>query len=282
MDERGGGMQWRAWVLAVWCVGAGLVPAPPVWAASGEGVVPDVAFSFEGPMGRFDPAQLRRGLQVYTEVCSACHGMRYVPLRALSDANGPGLSQDEVRAYAEGLDPVVEADGSERPRAPTDAFPAREGEGMGPDMSLLAKARAGFHGPYGTGINQLVRGMGGPEYIVALLNGYTGEEKEEAGSYFYENTAYDGTWIAMAQPLYDDQVVFEDGAPSDLRSASMDVAAFLAWAAEPQMGARKDSALIAVAFLLVFAGLLYATNKRLWAGIRAANPRKQDSGPPKG
>jgi len=139
---------------------------------------------------------------------------------------------------------------------------------MGPDMSLLAKARAGFHGPYGLGINQMAKGMGGPEYIVALLNGYTGEEKEEAGAYFYENTAYELGWIAMPQPLYDDQVVYEDGSPTDLRSVSEDVTAYLMWAAEPHLGARKSAGLTGVGMLLVLAALLYLTNKRLWAKVK--------------
>ena len=69
-----------------------------------------------------------------------------------------------------------------------------------PDLSLIAKARAGFHGPYGTGINQLIKGMGGPEYIVNLLAGFTGEEKEQAGVTLYENKYYPGKWIGMAQP----------------------------------------------------------------------------------
>jgi ubiquinol-cytochrome c reductase cytochrome c1 subunit len=240
----------------------------PGWSAGGEAVVPDTDFVFEGVLGRYDPAQLRRGLQVYTEVCSACHGMQYVPLRTLSNADGPALSDQEVRDYAAGLDPVILEDGTERPRDPNDSFPARVGEGMGPDLSLIAKARAGFHGPYGTGINQLTKGMGGPEYIVALLNGYTGEEKEEAGSHFYQNSAYAGEWIAMYPPLADDQVAYADGSPSDVRAMSQDVAAYLMWAAEPNLGARKDSGLVAVGMLLLLSVLLYLTNKRLWAKVK--------------
>jgi ubiquinol-cytochrome c reductase cytochrome c1 subunit len=53
--------------------------------------IEDVAFAHEGPFGKFDQFQLQRGLQVYTEVCSACHGLKFVPIRSLSDAGGPGL-----------------------------------------------------------------------------------------------------------------------------------------------------------------------------------------------
>jgi hypothetical protein len=46
----------------------------------------------------------------------------------------------------------------------------------------MTKARAGFHGPYGLGLNQLFRGIGGPEYVASLLTHYTGSEREEFGA----------------------------------------------------------------------------------------------------
>jgi ubiquinol-cytochrome c reductase cytochrome c1 subunit len=118
------------------------------------------------------------------------------------------------------------------------------------------------------GINQLINGIGGPEYITALLAGYTGEEKEEAGTVFYENTAYPGTWIAMAPPLSDGQVEYADGHDNSVQSMSEDVSAFLMWAAEPKMMARKQSGLVAVIFLSVLTVLLYLTNKQLWAPVK--------------
>lgn len=240
--------------------------------AAGEaGHITDFSFSFEGPFGTYDRLQLQRGLQVYTEVCAACHGLQYVPLRTLADPGGPQLPADQVRAYAANLeifDPELD---DFRPRAVTDHFP-RSAMPTAPDLSLMAKARAGFHGPYGLGINQLIRGIGGPEYIASLLTGYTGEEKEEAGSVFYENVAFPGGWIAMAQPLYDDQVEYADGTPATVEQMSKDVAAFLMWTAEPKMMARKQAGFTAVIFLTVLSVLLYLTNKRLWAGVKG---RKQ-------
>ncbi len=233
--------------------------------AAGDGETHDVDFSFVGPFGTFDQFQLQRGLQVYTEVCAACHGMKFVPIRTLADPGGPELPADQVRAYAASLDAVVLPDGTERPREWTDKFPARSGEGMGPDLSLMAKARAGFHGPYGTGVNQLVKGIGGPEHIYSILTGYTGETIEEAGSTFYENHAFAGGKISMSPPLSDGQVEFADGSPNDLKHMSEDVAAFLMWAAEPHMMARKQSGFIAVTFLIILSVLLYLTNKKLWA-----------------
>ena len=108
----------------------------------------------------------------------------------------------------------------------------------------MAKARAGFHGPYGTGISQLINGMGGPEYIASLLTGYTGEEKEEAGVTLYENTAFPGGWISMAPPLYGEDVDYDDGHSNDIENEAMDVAAFLMWTAEPKMMARQHAGLV--------------------------------------
>jgi ubiquinol-cytochrome c reductase cytochrome c1 subunit len=236
--------------------------------AAGEGGhVEDVAFAHEGPFGKFDQFQLQRGLQVYTEVCAGCHGLKYVPIRTLSDEGGPGIPEDQVRAYAKQFTVTDKDTGEDREGLPTDNFPANTGAGA-PDLSLMAKARAGFHGPYGTGMNQLFKGMGGPEYIHAILVGYTGEEKEEFGSFFYENKAFSTGWIAMAPPLSDDQVTYADGTPATVDQMAMDVASFLYWAAEPKLMDRKNAGFVSVIFLLVLSTLLYLTNKRLWAGIK--------------
>lgn len=237
-------------------------------AAGGDGHIDDVAFSFEGPFGSYDQLQLQRGLKIYTEVCSSCHGLRYVPIRDLAAEGGPALPEDQVRAYAAGLDPVTLPTGDERPREWTDHFPTRSGDGMGPDLSLMAKARAGFHGPLGLGINQFLRGTGGPEYIYSLLTGYTGEEKEEFGAYFHGNHTFPGGWIAMGPPLADGQVDFDDEHANDLHNLAMDVSAFLMWTAEPKLAARKQAGLTAVLFLIVLSVLLYLTNKKLWADVK--------------
>jgi ubiquinol-cytochrome c reductase cytochrome c1 subunit len=236
-------------------------------AAGTAGHVEDFAFPHEGPFGSYDQMQLQRGLQVYTEVCSACHGLKYVPFRTLGDEGGPALPEDQVRAYSEFYevwDPVLQ---DFRTATPTDHFPP-SGLENAPDLSLMAKARAGFHGPYGTGLNQLFKGMGGAEYIASILTGYTGEEKEEAGTILYENHTFPGGWIAMAPPLWGDDVTFADGSPTDLESISKDVAAFLMWTAEPKMMARKQAGFTGVLMLTVLAVLLYLTNKRIWAPVK--------------
>lgn len=248
-------------VLPLLAAGAG------AFAAGGEAHVEDVAFPFEGPFGTYDRAQLQRGLQVYTEVCSACHGLKYVPLRTLGDVGGPQLPEDQVRAYAANLEVYDPEQQDTRPALPTDHFPPSANPAA-PDLSLMAKARAGFHGPYGTGLSQLFNGTGGPEHIYSILTGYTEETKDEAGATYYENHAFASGWIAMAPPLYGEDVEYADGTEATLEQEAKDVAAFLMWAAEPRMMARKQAGLTAVIILTVLAALLYLTNKRLWAPIK--------------
>ena len=229
--------------------------------------IEDFDFSFEGPFGKFDQYQLQRGMQVYTEVCSACHGLRHVAFRTLGDEGGPHLDADTVKAYAANFDVYDKELDEDRSAKPSDKFPGSAWDNA-PDLSLMAKARAGFHGPNGLGINQIVKGMGGAEYIASILTGYTGEEKEEAGTTLYKNTAFPGGWIAMAPPLEDEAVEFADGHKNDLHHMSEDVSAFLMWTAEPKMMARQRIGLLSVGMLLLFGVLLYLTNKKLWRDIK--------------
>ena len=258
--------------------------------AAAEAHVTDYAFPFEGPFGSYDTLQLQRGLKIYTEICSACHGLERVAFRTLSDETGPALPEEQMRAYAENFEVFDEAladgQGDYRPATPADYYPASSLSNA-PDLSLMAKARAGFHGPYGTGISQFVNGMGGAEYIASLMTGYEEEpecalEMETPMDGFY-NVAFPnggfpdeckdehghhtvpGSWIAMSQPLYGDDVVFDDGHEATLESQAQDVAAFLMWTAEPKLVARKQAGLTGVIFLSVLSVLLYLTNKRLWA-----------------
>ncbi|MCV6595737.1 MAG: cytochrome c1 [Mangrovicoccus sp.] len=248
-------------------------------AAGGAGHVHDVDFSFEGPFGTYDQNQLQRGLQVYTEICSACHGMKFLPYRALGYEGGPEFPEDQVIAYAaqhEVFDPELD---DYREAKPTDHFGVSN-DPNAPDLTLMAKARSGFHGPLGTGISQLFNGIGGPEYIVSILTGYTGKEMEQAGTVFYENTAFPGGWIAMAPPLYGDDVEFADGHSADLHHVAEDVAAFLMWSAEPKMMARKQAGFTAVIILTVLTVMLYLTNKRLWAPVKRAAKEQAKGGTP--
>ncbi|OWU66629.1 cytochrome C [Marinibacterium profundimaris] len=277
-------------------IGAAVALSPMAALAAGEsGHIENVRFSFDGPFGTYDQNQLQRGLQIYTEVCSACHGLRYVPFRTLADEGGPGLPADQVRAYAlsfpimdEGANMhLYDPDAGElRGLSENDHFPANNAMDA-PDLSLMAKARAGFHGPYGLGINQFFKGIGGPEYIVSLLTTYEDPPacapEDFPGSY---NTTFaaggfpaecidehgrhmvPGSWIGMAPPLYGEDVEYADGHSNDLHHEAEDVAAFLMWAAEPKLAARKQAGLTGVVFLAILSVLLYLTNKRIWAPVK--------------
>jgi ubiquinol-cytochrome c reductase cytochrome c1 subunit len=261
-------MMKKTLLTALIALGLGLSGTATVAVANeGQQHIEDFDFSFEGPFGKYDPIQLQRGLKVYTEVCAACHGLRHVAFRTLAEEGGPGFSPEEVKAYAAGFDIYNAEKDEDLPGKPSDKFP-HSALSNAPDLSLMAKARAGFHGPYGLGINQIVKGMGGPEYIASILTGYTGEEKEQAGATFYENKAFPGGWIAMPPPLQDEQVEFDDGHKNNVEHMAEDVSAFLMWTAEPKMMARKRVGLLSVLFLGLFTVLLYLTNKKLWAPIK--------------
>ncbi len=260
--------------------------------AAGAAETVDYDFSFEGPFGSFDQMQLQRGLQVYTEICAGCHGLEHLAFRNLADEGGPGWNMDEVRAYIdfqgyEVWDPeLFDGEGDFRLATPADKFPSSS-LSSAPDLTLMAKARAGFHGPYGSGLAQFFKGMGGAEYITSILTGYADEPECAANMEIpmdgFYNTAfpnggypdeckyedgthkYPGSWISMGQPLWGDDVVFADDHATDIENVAQDVAAFLMWTAEPKMMARKQAGLTGVIFLSVLSVLLYLTNKRLWA-----------------
>ena len=158
--------------------------------------------------------QLQRGLQVYTEVCSACHGLQYVPFRTLGDSGGPDLPDDQVRAYAEFYE-VFDAEIDDfRVALPTDHFP-ESGLENAPDLSLMAKKRAGFHGPYGLGISQTLQRLGrrGVHRLALLVRLHRGGKGRGRFAVLYENERVprrlDRSMGAAA--LAGDDVEFADG-----------------------------------------------------------------------
>ena len=258
-------------------------------AAGAEVHIEDHAFKFEGPFGVYDQAQLQRGYQIYQEVWSACHGMKFVSFRSLGWETGPGFPDEQVKAMAAYYSIPV-GDGDTRPGEPTDNFPTPEyfGDGVPPDLSLIAKARVGFHGPQGTGISQFFRGVGGPEYVYNLMLGYreTPEcalDSDIAGYYnakfanggFPEECVDEeghhmvpGSWIAMPEQLYEDIVEYADGTAATPRQLAEDVSAFLMWAAEPKMVERKEAGIRNLMWLGLLAVLMYYVNKKVWAPVK--------------
>jgi len=253
--------------LFVFTISLMIIVSPVYGAGKSKGVVDDYDFSFEGMFGTYDRDQLRRGLQVFTEVCAGCHGLSKVAYRNLGDIGGPELSPDEIKEHMSGLEICDQELDDDRAVTPSDKFAMSAVENA-PDLSLMAKARAGFHGPYGFGINQLLKGMGGPEYIVNLLLKFNEEEKEQAGTILYGNDIYPGGWINMGQPLWGEDVEYEDGTEATIEQEAQDVAAFLMWTAEPKLNARKETGFKALSMLIILATLLFFTNRRLWAPIK--------------
>src|SRR5215212_11229631 len=129
--------------------------AAPAFAAGETPVPPQLKWSFQGPFGTFDRAQLQRGFKVYREVCSSCHSLSYVAFRNLAQEGGPEFSEAQVRALAAEYKiqdgPNDAGDMFERPGRAADHFPppfpnenaaaAANGGKAPPDLSLMAKAR---------------------------------------------------------------------------------------------------------------------------------------------
>jgi ubiquinol-cytochrome c reductase cytochrome c1 subunit len=246
---------------------------------------PLLSWSFAGIFGNYDQAQLQRGLQVYREVCSNCHSLKYIAFRNLAEPGGPGFSDAEVKALAAEYQitagPNDQGDMFQRPGLPSDHFPspfpnveaaaAANGGAAPPDLSLMAKARAAERGPLWTVIDFFTQYQeAGPNYIHALLTGF-GEQPPE-GLVIPEGTYFNPYFLAgpslkMPAPLSDGAVTYSDGSPETVDQYARDVAAFLMWAAEPHLVARKRVGFQVGIFLIVFAGLMYLTKKRVWSEV---------------
>lgn len=259
--------------------------AAPAMAAGEAPHIERQQWSFSGPFGTFDRAQLQRGFKIYQEVCSACHGMRLVAFRNLAEEGGPSFTEEQAKAIAAEYTvtdgPNDDGDMYERPATLADRFPspfpneqaarASNGGAYPPDFSLLAKARAAHRGfPWFVFDAFTQYQEQGPDYIYALLTGYEEEAPEgvtiPAGSY-YNHAFLAGNSIGMAPPLSDELVEYTDGTPMTVDQYAHDVAAFMMWAAEPHLEARKKTGFRVMIFLIVFAGLLYFTKKTLWRNV---------------
>jgi ubiquinol-cytochrome c reductase cytochrome c1 subunit len=242
----------------------------------------EMDWTFAGPFGTYDKGQLQRGLKIYKEVCSACHSMNLVTFRTLEDL---GYSEAQVKAFAAEYEvqdgPNSEGEMFTRKALPGDHFPspfpnvvaaaAANGGAAPPDFSLIAKAR-GVERGFPTFVFDIFTqyASNGPDYIHALLTGY--DEQPPAGMEVAEDTHYNpyfiaGKSLAMAKPLSDGQVTYEDGSPETVEQYSRDIATFLMWAAEPHLEARKQTGFAVMIFLVLFAGLVYATKRKVWANV---------------
>jgi len=268
-------------VIALMVAGALFAGSTQNAKAEEEVTPPSLKWSFSGPFGKYDRGALQRGLKIYKEVCSNCHGLSYIAFRNLGDPGGPGYSPAQVAAFASEYKikdgPNDQGDMFERPGRAADYFPspfandqaarAANGGGLPPDLSLIAKARS-----YERGFPWFIFDFftqfqeQGPNYVAAILQGY---QKKPAGASLPEGTFYNkyfpGHAIKMPQPLTNGQVTYDDGSPATLEQYSKDIATFLMWAAEPQMEARKRLGFQVFVFLVIFTGLMYFTKKKVWA-----------------
>jgi cytochrome c1 len=232
----------------------------------------DVSWSFENPFfGHYDRAQLQRGFQIYKEVCSACHSLNRIQFHNLDEPGGPGFTEAQAKAIAAGYQVPAEPDaqnngqiydssGNRVTRAGTlsDHFPApfanefaaraANNGALPPDLSLIVKARAG-----------------GPNYVFSILTGFkTAPAGFKVLPNKYFNAYFEGGNISMPPPLTDGSVTFSDGSPNKIEDEAKDVVAFLTWASEPKMEARKELGFGVVIFLLVLSGLLYLSYRKIW------------------
>jgi len=235
----------------------------------------ELALASDGPLGKFDLAQLQRGYQVYTEVCAACHSISMVSFREMkelgyNDAQVKKLASDFDKNHAKQptYDPKT-GDRGERGNTLADRFPhiPYSANGTPPDLSLIAKSR-----------------HGGGAYIYSLLTGYAnqagyknekGQEllkefpsaKTPTGLFF--NPYFANLNIAMPPPLTSDgQVTYLDGTRATVPQMAEDVSAFLVWAAEPTAQSRKQTGLAVVLFLLATSLLAFGAYRSVWAGVK--------------
>lgn len=229
-----------------------------------------VTWSFNGVFGQYDKASLQRGFQVYSEVCSACHSLNLVSFHSLAEPGGPDFTDAEMKAIAAAhkipAEPnekgdLFDANGTRltRPGTPADHFPppfaneqaarAANNGALPPDQSVLVKARAG-----------------GPDYIYSICTGF-GETpppgfKVMPGKFY--NPYFAGWNISMPPPLQDNSVTYSDGTKATVDNECRDVTTFLMWASEPNLDERHHLGFEVIAFLVLMAGLLYLSYRKIW------------------
>ena len=253
--------------------------AAPAYAVEAEGGAaptrePSIPgeFTFEGPLGTYDRAALQRGFQVYKEVCSVCHGLTRVAIRALGESGGPGFSEAEVRALAASY--MVPAGPNDRGETTDlDGNPlmreATTADFLPPPYPNEKAARAAFNGAFPPDLSLIVKAReDNAHYLFRLLTGYDQQPPDGSavprGQYY--NPVFASGFIAMPQPLFDSQVTYADGTPATIAQMAHDVTTFLAWAAEPKMEERKAMGFGVMVFLAGFAALLYFSYRKVWRG----------------
>lgn len=257
--------------------------ATAAYAAGGPTNKPrEIEWSFAGPFGKWDLAQLQRGFKVYKQVCASCHSIELLAFRNLAEI---GFSEEEVKAIAAEYEvtdgPNSDGEMFERTAVPADLIPgpyanaaeaaALNNGAVPPDFSLLAKARAPERG-FPTFVFDIftLYAENGSDYIYSLLTGYQDppEGKEGPEGAHYNPYFVAGDWIAMGQPIWGDDVEYDDGTEATVEQVSKDVTAFMTWAAEPYMIERKQLGFKVMVFLIILTILLYLSKKKVFTALK--------------
>lgn len=223
----------------------------------------DLDWPHEGLFGTYDQAAMQRGFQVYKQVCSACHGMDLVAYRNLQAL---GYSDAQVRAIAAEYmvtdGPNDEGEMFERPAIPADHF-----KNPYPNVET---ARYVNNGALPVDLSLIVKSRHyGEDYIYSLLSGYKEPPADvKMGPNMYYNPYFPGKQIAMAPPLLDGVVMYEDGTEATVEQMAKDVATFLAWASDPHMEVRKETGLKSMLFLFAFLLVMIGVKKKVWRGLK--------------
>ena len=234
------------------------------WAAEEAKEPESRDWSFGGIFGTYDRTELRRGFQVYQEVCAVCHSAKFLSFRNLTEI---GFSEDEAKAIALEFTvqdgPDEEGEFYDRPALLSDPYPqpyrndnearAANNGAFPPDLSLMVRARE--HGA---------------DFIYALLAGYEDapEDFELADGMNY-NPYYSGggAQIAMPQPLFEDMVEYADGTPASVEQMSQDVSVFLTWLAIPELEDRNRLGFQVMLFLALLTVMFYFVKRKVWRNV---------------
>jgi len=251
----------RAIMIALATVFAG---ATGVWAVGETVELPERSWAWQGPFGSFDKAQLQRGLQVYTEICRACHSLRLLAYRNLGAL---GYDEEEIKAYAANYEvqdgPNDQGEMYLRAALPSDRFV--------PPFANEQAARVANNGAYPPDLSLMTKARkGGASYVFAILTGYEDEPPEgfklsEGMNY---NRYFPGHQIAMPPPLFEGGVEYADGTKATVEQMAADVTAFLSWAAEPELEQRKALGIWVIGVLAVLFVMTIAVKRRVWSDVK--------------
>jgi ubiquinol-cytochrome c reductase cytochrome c1 subunit len=224
--------------------------------------LPGQDWSFAGPFGHFEEPALKRGFTVYNQVCASCHGVNGLAYRNLA---GIGLDENQIAEIA------AEKEVEDGPNDEGDMYmrPARAADPVVPPFANEQAARAANNGAYPPDLSLMVKARkDGANYLHALLTGYktppAGATVPDGMSY---NLYFPGHNIAMPPPLADGGIEYADKTKATVDQMARHVSTFLAWAAEPELEARKRIGVKTLLFLLVLTGMLYAVKRKVWADV---------------